>query len=60
MTLEVYIGPDLARQVRVDFSNGPANKIKMSFITTWVGWLVGCIKTECLTRDLGLQVECPP
>ena len=24
-----------------------------------VGWLV-CIKADCLTREPGLQVECPP
>ena len=25
-----------------------------------VGWLVGGVKADCLTRYLGLCVECPP
>ena len=25
-----------------------------------VGWLVVGVKSDCLPRDLGLQVECPP
>ena len=32
----------------------------LSMIKHKVGWLVGGIKADCLTRDLGLEVECPP